>query len=139
MFSKFFAGGNRKGKTASCSAFNMLRRTASVILVLGMLVSSACTGNNAGGGLDSTTTPQPSYTPQSGGELKLPMPQNASTESPYIVNTNEMLRLYSLVYEGLLSVDETGRLNPSLAESWTADPEQEGVWTITLRLSLIHI
>ncbi|MEG1548163.1 MAG: peptide ABC transporter substrate-binding protein [Clostridia bacterium] len=77
-------------------------------------------------------TPVPEPKPVSGGELRLPMPTNVNISDPYLVNTEEMLTLYSLVYEGLLRIDNTGKLTASLAETWASDPSGS-VWTLSLR------
>ena len=79
-------------------------------------------------------TPEPEPQPVSGGELRLPMPANADIADPYVVNTEEMLSLYSLIYEGLIRLDGVGKLTASLAETWTADTSGK-VWTINLRTS----
>lgn len=79
-------------------------------------------------------TPVPEPQPVSGGELRLPMPTNVDLTDPYKVNTEEMLSMYSLIYEGLIRLDGTGKLTASLAETWTADATGK-VWTINLRTS----
>lgn len=76
------------------------------------------------------------YTPERGGTLILPMPVNAEFDTPYIVTTEEMLNLFSLVYESLISVDESGRLVPSIAESWRREEASDIVTETGLGISL---
>ncbi|MBO4563749.1 MAG: hypothetical protein J5772_09115 [Clostridia bacterium] len=78
-----------------------------------------------------TATPEADISPTEGGTLRLPMPVNASRADPLIVNTEEMLHLFSLVYDSLLSVNSSGELEPRLCESWSN--EGNGVWLLRLR------
>ncbi|MBE5785248.1 MAG: peptide ABC transporter substrate-binding protein [Clostridiales bacterium] len=82
----------------------------------------------------SISMPTPALEPQpvSGGEVRMPMPTNAVVNDPLIVTSEEMLALFSLVYESLLSIDERGQLIPELAENWACD-ETGCVWTFKLR------
>ncbi len=82
-------------------------------------------------------TPEPDPQPASGGGLILPMPENADISDPYLVNTEEMLSLYSMVYEGLLRIDSTGQLTALLAETWSVD-DAGYTWTLTLRTARWH-
>lgn len=77
-----------------------------------------------------TATPAPQ--PVAGGEIRMPMPVNADVRDPLIVTSEEMLALFSLVYEGLLAIDDTGQIIPGLAENWSAD-ETGRIWTFRLR------
>lgn len=79
-------------------------------------------------------TPTPAPVPAQGGEITLPMPTNADLLDPLLVNTEEMLNVFSLIFEGLLSVDQTSVLTAGLAETWSAD-ETGRVWTVKLRSS----
>lgn len=79
-------------------------------------------------------TPTPAPVPAQGGEITLPMPANADLLDPLLVNTEEMLNVFSLIFEGLLSVDQTSALTAGLAETWSAD-ETGRVWTVKLRNS----
>lgn len=81
-------------------------------------------------------TPEPSASPAPvepvrGGTLRLPMPINASRSDPMDVTTEEMLCLFSLVYDRLLTVNAAGEIEPCLCESWSSDGA--GVWTLRLR------
>jgi peptide/nickel transport system substrate-binding protein len=78
-----------------------------------------------------TASPAASEEPTEGGALRLPMPVNAPCEDPFEVNTEEMLYLFSLVYESLISVNGSGELEPCLARSWSN--EGGGVWLLHLR------
>lgn len=75
-------------------------------------------------------TPAPQ--PVSGGEIRMPMPVNADISDPLLVTSEEMLALFSLVYEGLLGIDDSGKIIPGLAENWSVD-DTGRVWTFRLR------
>ncbi len=77
-----------------------------------------------------TATPAPQ--PLVGGEIRMPMPSNADVSDPLAVSSEEMLALFSLVYGGLLAIDDTGKLIPGIAENWSVD-ESGRVWTFRLR------
>ena len=114
----------------------ILKRTAALFIIAVMLISQGCSNGSTS---PDTDEPQETavYTPQSGGTLRLPMPENAKMNTPYIVNTEEMLNLFSLVYEGLLEIDNTGRLNPALAESWSRAEDNSNTWTLNLRKNAV--
>lgn len=102
-----------------------------------LIMAAGCAAPN-GGATPALTTPpvllQPTPTPApvKGGTLRLAMPVNADKSDPLLVNTEEMLQLYSLVFESLLFVDAAGQLTPGLAENWSVD-ESGAVWTFKLR------
>ncbi|MCE5236310.1 MAG: peptide ABC transporter substrate-binding protein [Clostridiaceae bacterium] len=79
-------------------------------------------------------TPTAAPLPARGGSINLPMPTNADLKDPLKVNTEEMLNVFSLIYEGLLAVDQTSALTAGLAETWSSD-ETGRVWTLKLRNS----
>ncbi|MBQ2110904.1 MAG: hypothetical protein II191_04075, partial [Clostridia bacterium] len=68
---------------------------------------------------------------------RMAMPENLSVGNafydPLIVNTEEALNLYSLVFEPLIAIDETNSLVPCLAINWSAAPHLENAWMINLR------
>lgn len=114
---------------------NWARRGLSLALVLAALLLCACSARTAAqregeGTLLATPSPEPA--PQTGGEIRLPMPLNADITDPLRVNTEEMLSLFSLIYESLISISSAGKLTAELAESWSGD-EAAKVWTFTLR------
>jgi peptide/nickel transport system substrate-binding protein len=118
---------------------NWIKRAAALLFAAAMLISCGCArrGNEGGETPASTTAPvilqpTPSPAPVKGGTLRLPMPVNADKTDPLKVNTEEMLNLYSLVFESLLFVDNKGQLTPGLAENWSCDDTGE-IWTIKLR------
>lgn len=81
-------------------------------------------------------TPAPTQTPEpvaaEGGELRLSMPVNVDITDPLHVNTEEMLAFFSLIYEGLISIDKQGMCTPAIAESWACD-DSGRVWTVKIR------
>lgn len=114
-----------------------IKRGLCLLLIIAMLASAACAPSNTEGENPGADSPEAYYTPQSGGTLRLPMPENARLDTPYIVNTEEMLNLFSLVYEGLLEIDNTGRLNPAVAESWVRSQEDSSTWILNLRKNVV--
>ena len=115
----------------------IIKRAALIILCIFMiLVSSACGRQSPDNVLQDTPlsmpTPTPEPMPKSGGVLSLPMPMNADVQNPLLVSTEEMLLMFSLVFEGLVRLDESGRLTPALAENWTCD-DSGRTWTFNLR------
>ena len=77
-----------------------------------------------------TATPAPR--PVSGGEVRMPMPVNADVSDPLAVTSEELLALFSLIYESVLGIDDSGKIIPGLAENWSCD-ETGRVWTFRLR------
>ena len=62
-------------------------------------------------------SPAPTKEPVSGGTMRLPMPVNAPFEDPFDVSTEEMLNLFSLMYDKLLTLNAQGEIEPCLCES----------------------
>lgn len=121
---------------------NSLTHLAAIMLVLLSLLLTACGRfNTTDPNASAVPTDMPSETaipsPSSGGTLSLPMPENISVNnpdySPLLVYTEEMLQLFSLLYDPLIAVDESNMLVPSLAKSWTQDRGHENAWLVTLR------
>ncbi|MBQ7114434.1 MAG: peptide ABC transporter substrate-binding protein [Clostridia bacterium] len=113
----------------------ILKRVMAASAAAAMLFCCACGKvEDAVESAPSITMPSPSQEPQpvSGGELRMPMPTNAVISDPLSVSSEEMLAMFSLVYESLLSIDDRGQLVPELAENWTSD-ETGCVWTFKLR------
>ncbi|MBO6062297.1 MAG: hypothetical protein J6P98_09345, partial [Clostridia bacterium] len=79
---------------------------------------------------EPTAAPTEEPAPQEGGVLRLAMPVNAPIDDPLDVTTEEMLGLFSLVFESLLTVNAAGEIEPCLCESWTGG---DGVWLLHLR------
>lgn len=107
-------------------------RAAALGLALCCLALCACGRGKVAEEPTLLATPTPEPVPLNGGEIRLPMPQNADVTDPLKVNTEEMLSLFSLLYESLISINSAGRLTAELAESWTGDATAK-VWTISLR------
>jgi peptide/nickel transport system substrate-binding protein len=81
-------------------------------------------------------TAEPSPQPAEGGELYLPMPENASIYNPLSVNTEEMQLMFSLIFESLVRIDRNNLIVPALAENWSSD-ETGKVWTFNLRKNVL--
>ena len=114
-------------------------RIAAAGIALLMLVPflPGCSGRGRPGGGDAQGTPVPSASPEAteepsqGGTLRLAIPVNAPYSDPLEVTTEEMLNLFSLVYDTLLTISPSGELEPCLCESWTS--EGPGEWLLKLR------
>ncbi len=117
---------------------NWIKRAAAAFVAAAFIIISGCTGKGTSTASPTVTLPPviplptPTAPPAKGGTLRLSMPVNADKTDPLRVNTEEMLTLYSLVFESLLIVDGKGQLTPGLAENWSSD-ETGTVWTIKLR------
>lgn len=85
----------------------------------------------------SQETPLPEKKPVPGGSLRMVMPENLSVGNPdycpLVVKTEEALTLYSLVYEPLITLDETNALVPCLAVKWSRNHADPTRWTVSLR------
>ena len=121
------------------------RARLALFLALTMLLSLTLGACRRGEGGSSAATPEPSAeptpdataAPAHGGRLRMAMPENldVGNESydPLIVNTEEALNLYSLVFEPLIAVDEQNSLVPCLAINWSAAAHIENAWVVKLR------
>lgn len=82
-------------------------------------------------------SPTPSATegsakPKPPSTLALPMPDGAELGNPLLATTREMDGVCGLIYESLLTTDDSGNLAPCLAETWK--PNDDGTqYTFTLR------
>lgn len=111
-----------------------IKRAAALLLALALLSCAGCSVFRRSvpeATAEPTASPEPTAEPVRGGTLRLPIPVNASFEDPFDVDTEEMLNLYSLMYDKLLSVSANGEIEPCLCESWTS--EGSGVWLLKLR------
>lgn len=132
----------KRGANKSKNGRRVLLGICAALTAAAIVFCTACTGPGAAGAA-STDLPQasPMQTenplPVQGGTLKMPMPQNLNRDNPnydpLIVTTEEALALYSLVFEGLIGIDESNSLVPSLAINWSADEENANSWIINLR------
>lgn len=100
-------------------------------MLLALCGAGCSTGGDAPPPVGPLATPTPSPAPQSGGTLRMAVPVNSDYSDPLLVDTEELLNLFSLVYDPLIAVDESGSLQPALAESWIS--EGDGVWLVRLR------
>ena len=113
-----------------------IRRGALLALALCFALLSGCSllrRNREASAPTAEPTAAPTETPEpaQGGTLRLPMPVNSSFSDPFDVESEEMLNLFSLMFDKLLTVSTTGELEPCLCESWT--DEGGGSWLLRLR------
>lgn len=114
---------------------NYLKRILALMLAAGsVLMGCACGGKDVQPPAPTIALPTatPALLPQNGGTLRLPMPANADKADPLSVTTEEMMTMFSLIFEGLIRIDSTNQLVPALAENWSCDASGR-VWTVKLR------
>lgn len=118
-----------------------IKNTGCILLAFCLLISSACASETAEEPQTQAPivlpTQAPELKPMAGGELRMPMPSNAVINQPYLVTTEEMLGFYSLIYESLVMLDETGKIEACIAEHWECD-ESGSVWTFHIRNAKWH-
>ncbi|MBO4384874.1 MAG: hypothetical protein J5854_05595 [Clostridia bacterium] len=110
-----------------------------VIIMLSLLLAAGCLsgcsifrrGDDTTPTAEPTFSPAPTSEPSSGGTIRLPIPVNAPFEDPFDVSTEEMLNLFSLMYDKLLTLNAQGEIEPCLCESWTS--EGDGAWILRIR------
>ena len=129
--------------SADNRAFPLKRALCAMLAALFFaLVFCACSGDTESPD-DSESTPSPSasLSPVSGGLLRMAMPENLSVGNesydPLLARTEESLALFSLVYEPLIAVNESGELTPCLAAKWSRFAGDERSWLISLRESAV--
>lgn len=120
-------------KSFSKTERRILALALAMILFAGLLGCARGKDPNSDPALTAAPTASPETTkaPREGGTLCLPMPVNAPYEDPLLVTTEEMLYLFSLVYDSLLTVNSAGEIEPCLCESWVS--EGDGAWLLRLR------
>ena len=94
------------------------KRALALCMAIIMLMLCGCAGNqqnaevtpNASESAETPAllAPTPAPSPVYGGTLRLAMPENADTSDPLSVNTKEMLGFFSLIYESLIVIDQSG-------------------------------
>lgn len=97
-------------------------------LLIAMLLLTGCR-------IDTTVTQTPfpgnttsvipggTITPQSGGEIRIPMPLKPQTTHPLFLSETEMCNLYSMIFEPLVSVDCDMLPSACIANSWEYETE----------------
>ncbi len=110
-----------------------VRTIVSCLLVCAAVSLAAC-GNNTQNGSASAAPSASSAVAekQPGGDLFIAMPANAGSLDPLQASDEDLVNLLGLVYETPVRIDETGKPQPCLAESWEAD-ESGTVYTFKIR------
>lgn len=118
---------------------SLVKRLTALVIALLMAFMLGCSGTNGAETSEdmpemNIDVPMESDAPEAvaGGEIRMYIPENADIADPLMVNTEEMLAFYSLIYEGLISVTADGKLVAELAESWTTEDGGK-TWTLKLR------
>ena len=71
----------------------------------------------------SQLRPQTSISPQSGGEISIPMPEKPYTWHPLFVKESGMSNIFSMIFEPLIAIDSQLLPAVSIANSWEFDDE----------------
>lgn len=71
----------------------------------------------------SQLRPQTSISPQSGGEISIPMPEKPYTWHPLFVKESGMSNIFSMIFEPLIAIDSQLLPAVSIANSWEFDGE----------------
>ena len=71
----------------------------------------------------SQLRPQTSISPQSGGEISIPMPEKPYTWHPLFVKESGMSNIFSMIFEPLIAIDSQLLPSVSIANSWEFDDE----------------
>lgn len=118
----------------SYTRVNLIKKIISLFIIAIMMIGlcSCSKGEQIQNDNLLIQTPSPQEYPAAGGSIRMYMPTNADLTDPLSVTTEEMLTMFSLVYEGLVNIDENANLVPALAENWSCDSSGK-VWTIKLR------
>ncbi len=116
---------------------NLIKKIVAVLsLIIFTLTLASCQNNSDFFTYDFTPEPTiaPIVTPMPDGsvEIKVPMPSKVESSNPYLVTSRDLLSLYGLIFEPLMTFDEIGEPIPVLAQTWELD-ETGKKWTITLR------
>lgn len=115
---------------------NSNRRSARFIaLALIMLLSAGFSSCSKEAGTGVVTIPEPTPGAPATREsdtINVVLPPDVNTTNPFFVTSRDLLSLYSLIFETLITTNETGEPVPNLAQTWTVD-DTGTVWTFTLR------
>jgi len=100
-------------------------------LVLTLLIS-ACSPSSLNLPEEANTAEQEDLgSPQSGGTINLATTSTLNL-NPLLANDDETMAILSLIFEGLVKIDEQGMAQPALAESWQISDDGK-TYTINLR------
>ncbi len=82
---------------------------------------------------EPTVAPIATEVPDGTAEIRIAMPSEIESTNPYKVTSRDLMSIYNLIFEPLISFDDTGEPVPVLAQTWELDLESGRKWTITLR------
>lgn len=132
---------NSADKVNTRSSVGLCILLALVFLALALISCGKNTVPNGEAAPTGTPMPPATAAPLSGGTLRMAIPENLSVGNesydPMIVNTEEALTLYSLVYEPLIAINEANELAPCLAAKWSRMEGDDRSWLISLRESAV--
>jgi len=109
-----------------------VRFTAMIIIFI--LAAGLCScGKEAGTAAVATAAPTPAATSEKTADtINVVLPPDVNTTNPFFVTSRDLLGLYHLIFETLITTNETGQPMSNLAQTWSVD-ETGTVWTFTLR------
>ncbi len=82
---------------------------------------------------EPTVAPIATEVPDGTTEIRIAMPSEIESTNPFKVTSRDMMSIYNLIFEPLISFDDTGEPVPVLAQTWELDIGSGRKWTITLR------
>ncbi|SCJ72918.1 Hemin-binding lipoprotein [uncultured Clostridium sp.] len=109
---------------------------AMAAMMIALSLTAGCVAVDESAQVIQAPTPTPSAVqPIAGGTLKLGMDQNITTLHPLKTKNRSVMNALSLVFEGLVRLDDTGKPIAALAEKWELQEGEDGslAWVFTLR------
>ncbi|MGI6005717.1 MAG: ABC transporter substrate-binding protein [Christensenellales bacterium] len=83
---------------------------------------------------EPTPAPMETWVPVEDGHITIGMPENLGRSHPLFPGSREMVSIHGLMFEGLFRLDESGKPQPNLAESYSREETEDGYrWTFQIR------
>jgi len=105
-------------------------RLAALLAATAILITGCTAAPEAD--VEPTAAPQTEAAVKQDAAITVSMPRNAASMSPYKVQERQTAHILSLIYEGMVRLDEKGVPVAALAEKWEI-AEDGKTWTFTLR------
>ena len=116
---------------------NITKRWIAIILLIIVAISFASCSNDSDF-FSTQFTPEPTVAaivtpmPDGSAEITVAMPSVIESTNPFLITSRDLMSLYNLIFEPLLTFNETGEPVPVLAQTWELDDTGK-IWTVTLR------